>query len=133
LTLNKSKSVGMMTTIALIVSAAWIIIGFMGNLYGAAIAVGMTMWHVAFTGLIALADLVLIPFVVKEIKWAFLAAMIVGIAAFLVALLVGPGYTLITSGWQSTTDFNTAVGGGILWIVLQIPVIFFAFKAYRKL
>ena len=130
---EKSKSVGMMTTIALIVSAAWIIIGFMGNLYGAAIAVGMTNWHVAFTGLIALANLILIPFVVKEIKWAFLATMIVGIIAFLVALLAGPGYTLITSGWQNTNDFNTAVGGGILWIVLQIPVIFFAFRDYRKL
>jgi cytochrome c oxidase assembly factor CtaG len=133
MTENKSKSVGMMTTIALIVSAAWIIIGFIGNLYGAALAVGMTVWHVAFTGLIAQADLVLIPFVVKEIKWAFLATMIVGITAFLVALLAGPGYTLITSGWQNTTDYNSAVGGGIIWIILQIPVIVFAFRDYRKL
>ena len=130
---EKSKSVGMMTTIALIVSAAWIIIGFMGNLYGAAIAVGMTMWHVAFTGFIALADLVLIPFVVKEIKWAFLATVIVGIIAFIVALLAGPGYTLVTSGWQSTNDFYIAVGGGIVWIILQIPVIVFALRDYRKL
>jgi hypothetical protein len=133
MTENKSKSVGMMTTIALIVSAAWIIIGFIGNLYGAALAVGMTVWHVAFTGLIAQADLVLIPFVVKEIKWAFLATMIVGITAFLVALLAGPGYTLITSGWQNTTDYTSAVGGGIIWIILQIPVIVFAFRDYRKL
>jgi hypothetical protein len=57
----------------------------------------------------------------------------VGILAFLVALLAGPGYTLITSGWQSTNDFYTAVGGGIVSAILQIPVIFFPFRAYRKL
>jgi hypothetical protein len=130
---NKSKSIGMMAVVALVVSEAWIIAGYAGNLYGYTIAVGMTVWHLAFIGVVTLANLVLIPFVVKENKWAFLATMIVGIATFLVTLGVGPGYTLVTSGWQSTTDYIIAVGGGIVWSVLQIPVIFFSFRAYRKL
>ena len=130
---NKGKSIGMMAIITLVVSEAWIIAGYAGNLYGYTIAVGMTVWHLAFIGAVTLANLVLVPFVVKENKLAFLAIMIVGIAVFLVTLGVGPGYTLVTSGWQSTTDYIIAVGGGIVWSVLQIPVIFFSFKAYRKL
>jgi hypothetical protein len=132
---NKDKSIGMMAVVALVISEAWIIAGYAGNLYGYTIAVGMTVWHLAFIGAVTLADLVLIPFVVKENKWAFLATMIVGIVIILVTLGVSPGYTLVTSGWQSTTDFIIAVGGGIVWLALQIqiPVIFFSFRAYRKL
>ncbi len=130
---DKGKSIGMMAIVALVVSEAWIIVGYAGNLYGATIAAGMNVWHLAFIGVVTLANLVLIPFVVKEKKWAFLGIMIVGIAIFLVTLGAGPGYTLITSGWQNTTDYMTAVGGGIVWLVLQVPVIFFSFRAYRKL
>ncbi len=130
---NKGKSIGLMAVVALVVSEAWIVVGYAGNLYGATIAVGMNMWHLAFIGVVTLANLVLIPFVVKEKKWAFLGAMVVGIAIFLVTLGVGPGYTLLTLGWQSTADYMTAVVGGLVWVVLQIPVIFFSFRAYRKL
>jgi cytochrome c oxidase assembly factor CtaG len=70
---------------------------------------------------------------VKEKKWAFLATMIVGVAIFLVILIAGPVYQLATTGWEDSMDYMFAVGGGIVWLVLQIPVIFFSFKAYRKL
>ncbi len=130
---TKGKSIGMMAVVALVVSEAWIIAGYAGNLYGATIATGMSMWHLAFMGAVTLANLVLIPFVVKENKWAFLGTIVVSIAIFIVTLGVGPGYTLVTSGWISTTDYMTAVGGGVVWLVLQIPVIFFSFRAYRKL
>jgi cytochrome c oxidase assembly factor CtaG len=130
---NKGKSVGMMAIVALFVSEVWIVLGYMGNLYGAMTAAGYTIWFLAFTGMITVVNLFLIPFVVKEKKWAFLAATIVGIVLLLVILVAGPVYTVATTGWQSTTDYQLAVGGGIVWLVLQIPVIFFSFRAYRKL
>src|SRR3990172_1199933 len=109
----------MMAIIALVVSEAWIIAGYAGDLYGYTIAAGMTVWHLAFIGVVTLVDLILIPFVVKENKWAFLGTMILGIAVILVTLGVGPGYILVTSGWQNTMDYMIAVGGGIVWLVLQ--------------
>lgn len=130
---NKGKSIGITAVVALVISEVWIVLGYAGNLYGAMTTVGYSVWFLAFTGVVTMADLVLIPFVVKEKKWAFLAAMIVGVAIFLVILGVGPVYTVITSGWQSTTDYMFAVGGGIIWLILQIPVIFFSIRAYRKL
>jgi hypothetical protein len=130
---NKGKSIGMMAIVALVVSEVWIVLGYAGNLYGSMTAVGYDILFLAFTGVVTVANLVLIPFAVKENKWAFLGAMVVGIAIFLVILTVGPVYQLITTGWQDTTDYMLAVGGGIVWLVLQIPVIFFAFRAYRKL
>jgi hypothetical protein len=129
---NKGKSIDMMAIIALVVSEVWIVLGYVGNLYGAMTAVGYDMWFLAFSGVVTVANLLLIPFVVKENKWAFLAAMIVGLVIFLVILTVGPVYTLVTTSWQSTMDYLTAVVGGIVWLILQIPVIFFSFRAYRK-
>jgi cytochrome c oxidase assembly factor CtaG len=122
----------MMAIVALFVSEVWIVLGYVVNLYGAMTAVGYDILFLVFVGVVTVVNLVLIPFVVKEKKWAFLAAMIVGIAIFL-AVLVGPVYTVATSGWQNTTDYLLGVGGGIIWLVLQLPVIFFAFRAYRKL
>ncbi len=130
---NKGKSVGMMAIVALFVSEVWIVLGYVGNLYGAMTAAGYSIWFLAFTGMITVVNLFLVPFVVKEKKWAFLAATIVGIVLLLVILVAGPVYTVATTGWQSTTDYQLAVGGGIVWLVLQIPVIFFSFRAYRKL
>jgi hypothetical protein len=130
---NKGKSIGIMAIVALVVSEVWIILGYAGNLYGAMTAVGYDILFLAFTGVVTVANLVLIPFVVKENKWAFLGTMIVGIAIFLVILTVGPVYQLVITGWQGTTDYLLAVGGGIVWLVLQIPVIFYSFRAYRKL
>ena len=130
---SKGKSIGITALVALVVSEIWIVLGYVGNLYGAMTAVGYDILFLAFTGLVTVANLVLIPFVVKENKWAFLATMIVGLAIFLVILIVGPVYQLATTGWEDSMDYMLAVGGGIVWLVLQIPVIFFSFKAYRKL
>ena len=37
---NKGKSVGMMAIVALFVSEVWIVLGYVGNLYGAMTAAG---------------------------------------------------------------------------------------------
>jgi hypothetical protein len=130
---KKSKMVGMAAVIALIVSEVWIVLGYAGNLYGAMTAVGYSIWFLAFVGAVTVANMLLIPFVVKGKKAAFLGATIVGVVLFLVILTVGPVYQLVTSGWQGTTEYMLAVGGGVVWFVLQIPVIFYSFKTYRKL
>jgi len=96
-------------------------------------AVGYDIWFLAFTGVVTVANLLLIPFVIKENKRAFLGAMIGELIIFLVILTVGPVYTLVTTSWQSTMDYLTAVVAGIVWLILQIPVIFFSFRAYRKI
>jgi cytochrome c oxidase assembly factor CtaG len=110
-----------------------IVLGYVGNLYGAMTAVGYNIWFLAFIGLIAGANLVLIPFAGKENKMAFLAAIVVAAAIFLVILVAGQVYQLATSGWENSMDYMLAVGGGIVWLVLQVPVMFFSYKAYRKL
>jgi cytochrome c oxidase assembly factor CtaG len=127
---SKSKSVGLMPLVALVVSEIWIVLGYVSNLYGAMTAVGYNIWFLAFTGLVTVANLVLIPFAVKENKMAFLAAIII---AILLVILVGPVYQLATSGWENSTDYTLAVGGGIVWLILQVPVIFSSYKAYRRL
>jgi cytochrome c oxidase assembly factor CtaG len=130
---SKSKSVGLMPLVALLISEIWIVMGYVGNLYGAMTTVGYNIWFLAFTGLVTVANLILIPFAVKENKMAFLAAIIIAAAIFLVILVVGPVYQLATSGWENSTDYMLAVGGGIVWLILQVPVMFFSYKAYRKL
>jgi hypothetical protein len=130
---KKPKSVGMAAIIALIVSEVWIVLGYVGNLYGAMTAVGYSIWFLAFVGVITIANMILIPFVVKGRKAAFLGATIVGAVLFLVILTVGPVYQLVTTEWQGTTDYMLAVGGGVVWFVLQVPVMFYSFKTYRKL
>ena len=130
---NKGKSIGTTALVSLVVSEIWIVLGYVINLYGAMTVVGYDILFLAFVGLVTVVNLVLIPFVVKENKWAFLATMIVSVAIFLVILIVGPVYQLATTGWEDSMDYMLAVGGGIVWLVLQIPVIFFSFKAYRKL
>ena len=130
---SKSKLVGLMPLVALVVSEIWIVLGYVGNLYGAMTAVGYNIWFLAFTGSVTVANLVLIPFAVKENKMAFLAAIIIAAAIFLVILVAGPVYQLATSGWENSTDYMLAVGGGIVWLILQVPVMFFSYKAYRKL
>ena len=130
---SKGKSIGIMALVALLVSEIWIVLGYVINLYGAMTVVGYDILFLAFVGLVTVVNLVLIPFVVKGNKLAFLATMIVGVAIFLVILVVGPVYQLATTGWEDSMDYMLAVGGGIVWLILQIPVIFFSFKAYRKL
>ncbi len=130
---SKGKSVGMTPIVALVLSEVWMVLGYVGNLYGAMTTVGYSIVFLAFVGTVTAVNLVLIPFVVRETKWAYLVATIVAIAVFLVILTLGPVYQLATMGWQNTTDFALAVGGGIMWLILQVPVIYFSLKAYRKL
>jgi hypothetical protein len=62
----------------------------------------------------------------------FFFALIIGVLTIVLAIAVGPVASLMGSGWQSTYDFILAVGGGLVWLILQIPVVVFSVLAYRK-
>ena len=75
-----------------------------------------------------IAGLVLIPICAREIKWSFLAAMILGMVTF-VLTSVSVVELLVTT----PPGYGGRLFGPIVWIALQIPIILFSYRAQREL
>ena len=132
---GKPASVSVITlgvVVGLVISAGWIVGGYAVGLADAMKTVGFGLPLITFVCLATLINLVLIPICLRESEWGFFAAMIIAFLILVLTLAVGPVATLINNGWLSTSDFLVAVGGGIGWLLIQIPIIAFSLTAYRK-
>jgi hypothetical protein len=78
--------------------------------------------------IMTIAGLVLLPICAREIRWGFLAAMILGIATAaltsvsVIEMLVAPA-----------PGDEGRLFGPIVWIVLQIPVVLFSHRSRKAL
>jgi hypothetical protein len=117
---------------ALIISIGWIVAGYALGLVASMKTIGFSLGLTIFVCVATLINLILIPFCLREKEWGFFFALIIGVLTIVLAIAVGPVASLMGSGWQSTYDFILAVGGGLVWLILQIPVVVFSVLAYRK-
>jgi hypothetical protein len=118
--------------VGLIISVGWIVGGYSIGLAEAMKTVGYSLGLVVFVFLATLINLILIPICLREKEWGFFSAMIISLLTIVLVIAVGPVATLISTGGQSTFDFYLAVGGGICWLFIQIPIVVFSLLAYRK-
>ena len=80
--------------------------------------------------ILTLVSLILIPICSRENRWGFLSAMVLGIV--LLALSVSD-FTQLITGLPSaeSPEFESTVGG-MIWGIIQIPIIVFSYRAYRE-
>ncbi|MBE9507476.1 MAG: hypothetical protein IMY86_05450 [Chloroflexi bacterium] len=111
-------------------SVLWILIGLE---IGFAFKPHSTLSYIVTLGahrhtVMTIAGLILIPICAWEIKWGFLAAMVLGIvtsvltAVSVIELLIAP------PPWYEGMQF-----GPFVWIVIQIPIILFSYQARKEL
>jgi hypothetical protein len=117
---------------ALILSIGWIVAGYALGLAESMKTVGFSLGLVIFVCVATLINLILVPFCLREKELGFFFALIVGVLAIVLEIAIGPVASLIGSGWQSTYDFSLVIGGGLIWLIIQIPVVVFSVLAYRK-
>jgi uncharacterized membrane protein YeaQ/YmgE (transglycosylase-associated protein family) len=116
--------------VGLELSVLWILVGLE---IGFAFKPSSMLSHIVTLGahrhtVMTVAGLILIPICAREIKWGFLAAMILGIitsvltSVSVIELLIAP------PPWYEGMQF-----GPFVWIVIQIPIILFGYKARKEL
>ena len=71
-----------------------------------------------------IAGLILIPICAREIKWGFLAAMVLGIVTSILTSVSVIELLIAPPPWYEGQQF-----GPIVWIMIQIPIILFSYKA----
>lgn len=78
--------------------------------------------------IVTILALILIPICAREIKWGFIAAMVLGIITCSLSL-IHCIYMIIAA----TPGYESQIFGPIVWAVIQVPIILFAYKARKKL
>ena len=106
---------------------------FIGALQGFAFKPWSTLSYIVALGshrhtIITIAGLILIPICAREIKWAFLAAMVLGMITFVLTSVSVVEMLIAPPPWYEGWQF-----GPIAWIVLQIPIILFSYRARKAL
>ncbi|MFQ6086099.1 MAG: hypothetical protein ACE5OY_07555 [Candidatus Bathyarchaeia archaeon] len=122
---NRISNNALVVVVGLVISVAWIITGLVRGL--AAVA---DPWITAFVYIVTLVALILIPICARENKWGFLLAMVWGIVIIIVRVIIT--VRLITGPMPEPQAFEMLVIGGTIWLIIQIPIIVFSYRAYRK-
>jgi hypothetical protein len=115
--------------IGLVISIWWIFMGLdIGFRFEAAddVCYWLTLGGYRHT-IVTILELILIPVCALEKQWGFLSAMVLG-AATLILSMVHVVYMLITA----PSGYESQLFGPILWSIMQLPIIFFGYKARRE-
>lgn len=116
--------------VGLELSVFWI---FMGLETGFAFKPLSTLSYIVTLGahrhtIMTIAGLILIPICAREIKWGFLAAMVLGMVTLVLTSVSVAEMLIATPPWYGGQLFGPAV-----WIVIQIPIILFGYRARKEL
>ncbi|KPV64562.1 MAG: hypothetical protein AOA66_0095 [Candidatus Bathyarchaeota archaeon BA2] len=129
--MGKAKRISFNTLgviVGLVTSVGWIITGLLGGL---AVALKDELASATFIYIVTLVGLILIPICSRENKWGFLSAMVLGIVILVAALPFVTGLVTELPPPESP-EFGLVVVGGAIWLIIQIPIIVFSYRAYRK-
>jgi hypothetical protein len=74
-----------------------------------------------------IAALVLIPICSREYRWGFLAAMILGALTFVLSLI-----TVVNLLVSAPPGFQQTLIGPLVWLIFQIPIVIFAYRALKQ-
>jgi hypothetical protein len=74
-----------------------------------------------------IAALVLIPICSREYRWGFLAAMILGALTFVLSLI-----TVVNLVVSAPLGFEQTLIGPLVWLLIQVPVVVFAYRALKQ-
>jgi|LGVF01.2.fsa_nt_gb hypothetical protein len=111
-------------------SILWILIGLE---IGFAFKPHSTLSYIVTLGahrhtVMTIAGLILIPICAWEIKWGFMAAMALGIVTVILTSVSVIELLIAPPPWYEGQQF----GPGI-WVMLQIPIILFSYRAIKEL
>ena len=121
----KRVSINTLGVIAgLVLSVGFIITGLVQGL-----AAALDPASATFAYLVTLAGLILIPICSRENKWGFLSAMVLGMVNFVFKIM---WYLITELPPPGSPEFRLTVVGGAIWLIIQIPIIIFSYRAYRK-
>jgi hypothetical protein len=129
--MNRSEKIYVLGTIVgLEFSVFWILMGLES---GFAFKPTSTLSTIVTLGahrhtIMTVAGLILIPICAREIRWGFLAAMILGITTSILTSV-----SVIEMLVAASPGDEGRLFGPIVWIVLQIPVILFSHKSRKAL
>ena len=122
---------GFYVIIGLVVSILWIYLGldFGFSFEGP----DDIIWQILTLGglrhtIMTIIALILIPICVREIKYGFLAVMVLGIVVFALCF-IHYCYMLIFK----PVGFESLIFGPIMWSIIQIPIIIFSYKAKNEI
>jgi hypothetical protein len=71
--------------------------------------------------------LVLIPICTKGYRWGFWAAMILGALTFVLSLI-----TVVNLLVSAPAGFQQTLMGPSVWLIIQIPIMVFAYRALKQ-
>jgi hypothetical protein len=74
-----------------------------------------------------IAALVLIPICSLEYRWGFLAAMILGALTFVLSLI-----TVVNLLVSAPPGFQQTLMGPLVWLIFQVPIVVFAYRALKQ-
>jgi hypothetical protein len=114
--------------IGLELSVLWIL---MGLEVGFAFKPASTLSYIVTLGahrhtIMTIAGLILIPICAREVKWGFLAAMILGLVTFILTSV-----SVIEMIAAPAGDGERLFGPAV-WIILQIPIMLFGYRARKR-
>ena len=75
-----------------------------------------------------IAGLILIPICAREIKWGFLAAMVLGTVTFILSSV-----SVVEMLVATPPGYEGQLFGPSAWIAIQIPIILFSYRARKEL
>jgi hypothetical protein len=115
--------------IGLVVSVWWIFMGLeSGFRFEAPDSISYLLTLAGYRHTImTTAALILIPLCAREIRWGFILAILLG-SINLLLLLLHISYMLISK----PPGFESQMFGPIVWLVMQIPIIFFGYRALKE-
>jgi hypothetical protein len=130
--MTKNKGISNNTlgvTIGLVLSVWWIFMGLdMGFPF---VPFNDLSYIVTLAGyrhtVMTIAALVLIPICAREYRWGFWVAMILGALTFVLSLI-----TVVNLLVSAPADFQQIVMGPSVWLIIQIPIVVFAYRALRQ-
>jgi hypothetical protein len=76
--------------------------------------------------IMTIAGLILIPICAREVRWGFLAAMILGLATFVLTSVS------VIELIAAPAGEGEKVFGPVVWVVLQVPIMLFGSRARKE-
>lgn len=116
--------------IGLVLSVLWI---FMGLDFGFTFEAADYVCYVLTIGglrhtIMTILALILIPICAREIRWGFMAAIVLGIATFTLSSIHVVYFLIVTP-----LGFESQILGPLIWSIIQIVIMVFGYKAQKQL
>lgn len=127
---NKISNNTLGVLIGLVLSVWWIFMGLESGFRFEApdtISYLLTLCGLRHT-IMTVGALILIPICARETRWGFILAILLGTITLVLSVL-HIFYMLISK----TPGFESQLFGPIVWSLMQVPIIFFAYRAYTAL